>query len=635
MVNLPTRENNILDLFLTTNPSLVNHVNIMPGISDHNIVEVKVNASAKIQYQKPPNILLFKKADWLAMKQGLVDYHKTMINENKYTNLNIEQLWDDFTQTLNNLTEKHIPSKMSSPRNYLPWVNQRLKRLIRRRNRAFKKSRKTNKENDRKKFLDLKHLVRKAIKESHQQYLEDILNIENDIDTSQPRKPNTKKLYSLIKHSKQDSSTLPPLKANNKFSYDDKEKATTLNHQFQSVFSPKSPLKLSSLCQMKLHKTHDSNGIPISGHDQIIPDMPAILVNSKGIEKLLKNLNPHKACGPDNIKPMILKTLAEEISPILEVIFQKSLDEGSLPSQWKTANVAPVYKKGDKSNPANYRPISLTCVLCKISEHIVSSAIVKHFTNNNILYQLQHGFREKRSCSTQLIMLINDIMTSTYNKQQVDLILLDFSKAFDKVSHEKLLLKMHTFGVRGQTLKWIKSFLDNRTQSVLLNGTSSEAIPVPSGVPQGSVLGPLLFLAYINDLPENVKSKVRLFADDTAIYMSLTTVNQSATLQNDLNTLEIWEKKWDMEFNPSKCQVIHVTKKKETIPTKYYLHGTLLESENSAKYLGVDISNNLSWEDHINRITKKANQTLGFLRRNIKVKSETLKINAYKMLAIK
>ena len=223
-------------------------------------------------------------------------------------------------------------------------------------------------------------------------------------------------------------------------------------------------------------------------------------------------------------------------------------------------------------------------------------------------------------------------MTSTYNKQQVDLILLDFSKAFDKVSHEKLLLKMHTYGVRGQTLKWIKSFLDNRTQSVLLNGTSSEAIPVPSGVPQGSVLGPLLFLAYINDLPENVNSKVRLFADDTAIYMSLTSLNQSATLQNDLNTLELWEKNWDMEFNPSKCQVIHVTKKKETIPTKYYLHGTLLESENSAKYLGVDISNNLSWEDHINRITKKANQTLGFLRRNIKVKSETLKTNAYKTL---
>ena len=229
-------------------------------------------------------------------------------------------------------------------------------------------------------------------------------------------------------------------------------------------------------------------------------------------------------------------------------------------------------------------------------------------------------------------MLINDLITSTYNKRQVDLILLDFSKAFDKVSHEKLLFKMHNYGVRGQTLKWIKSFLDNRSQSVILNGTGSDAIPVPSGVPQGSVLGPLLFLAYINDLPENVKSKVRLFADDTAIYLSLTSVNQSITLQNDLKSLEIWENKWDMEFNPSKCQVIHVTKRKQVIPSRYFLHGTLLESVSSAKYLGVDISHNLSWDDHVNRITKKANQTLGFLRRNIKVKSESLKANAYKTL---
>ena len=219
-----------------------------------------------------------------------------------------------------------------------------------------------------------------------------------------------------------------------------------------------------------------------------------------------------------------------------------------------------------------------------------------------------------------------------YNKHQVDLIISDISKAFDKVNHEKVLLNLHDYGVRGQTLRWIKSFIDNRLQSVVLNGISSEAIPVSSGVPQWSVLGPLLFLAYINDLPQNISSKVCIFADDTAVYLSLTSANESDTLQNDLKRLEEWELGWDMEFNSSKCQVIHVTRRKHPVPSQYKLHGVLLESVTSAKYLGVDISNNLSWDTHIKRSTKKANQTLGFLRRNLQVKSEPLKSMAYQTL---
>ena len=129
------------------------------------------------------------------------------------------------------------------------------------------------------------------------------------------------------------------------------------------------------------------------------------------------NLNPHKASGPDMIKPLILKTLATELSPILEILFQKSIEEGDIPNQWKSANVAPIYKKGDRSNPANYRPISLTCVLCKTLEHIVASSFTKHFTNLDILYHLKHGFREKRSCVTQLLMLVNDLLVSVYNKR--------------------------------------------------------------------------------------------------------------------------------------------------------------------------------------------------------------------------
>ena len=619
MVNLPTRDNNILDLFLTTNPTLVNQVSILPGISDHNIVETKVNTSARICYQKPRKIPLYKKANWQEIKKSLIDYHQVMKNEGKYTALNTEELWENFSNTLQELTEKWIPSKQSSVRNHLPWVNQDIKKLIRRRNRAFKRVKNTSSSSDRKKFLDLKHLVRKKVKEAHTQYLESILNINTDAPVQ--HKPNTKKLFSLIKHSRQESSAIPPLKYENKVHQDDLDKATVLNKQFQSVFSPKSPPSPDLVNKMN----SDPGGKPV-------PTMPDIKIGKAGVEKLLDNLNPHKACGPDKIKPMILKTLSAELSPILEVIFQKSLEEGSLPSQWKSAYVAPIFKKGDRSQPVNYRPISLTCVLCKVLEHIVSSSMVKHFTNHGILYDLQHGFREKRSCVTQLVMLVNDLVNTVYNKNQVDLVLLDFSKAFDKVNHEKVLLKIQHYGVRGNTLRWVKNFLENRSQSVVLNGTTSDAIPVTSGVPQGSVLGPLLFLAYINDLPQNVRSKVRLFADDTAIYLSLTSADQSVTLQNDLNTLEKWELEWDMEFNPSKCQVIHVTRRKHPFPTHYTLHGVQLESVSSAKYLGVDISNDLSWDNHINRSTTKANQTLGFLRRNIKVKSEPIKSIAYQTL---
>ena len=215
-------------------------------------------------------------------------------------------------------------------------------------------------------------------------------------------------------------------------------------------------------------------------------------------------------------------------------------------------------KKGGKSDPSNYRPISLTCVLCKVLEHIVASSVAKHFTELDILYDLQHGFREKRSCEMQLIMLVDELAKNMQMGKQTDLILQDFSKAFDKVAHEKLLLKLHQYGIRGDTLNWIKDFLDNRKQTVVINGINSDEVPVSSGVPQGSVLGPILFLAYICDLSEQVKSRVRLFADDTAMYLVISSTTEGQVLQTDLACLEQWEKMWDMQLNPSNCQVLHI-----------------------------------------------------------------------------
>ena len=358
--------------------------------------------------------------------------------------------------------------------------------------------------------------------------------------------------------------------------------------------------------------------------------MPDISTNLNGIIKLLFNLRPDKTAGPDEIRPIVLRELRVEIAPVIQLIFEKSLATGTLPSDWTKANVSPIFKKGEKSDPSNYRLyISLTCILCKVMEHIIASNITAHFNKHNILDDLQHGFRQKRSCETQLLQLVEDLGRQLLKGNQTNLVLLDFSKAFDKVNHLKLLFKLSQHGVKGNTLNWIRAFLLGRTQSVVLEGEKSAEVPVTSGVPQGSVLGPLLFLLYINDLPQNIQSQVRFFAADTAVYLTVTSLEDANILQSDLDT---WERTWDMEFNPGKCQVLHITRSRQPLHSQNTLHGQVLESVDSAKYIGVNISQDLSWNHHINEITGKANRTLGFIKRNVKTKNEQVKELAYKTL---
>ena len=207
---------------------------------------------------------------------------------------------------------------------------------------------------------------------------------------------------------------------------------------------------------------------------------------------------------------------------------------------------------------------------------------------------------------------------------------MDFSKAFDKVDHKRLLLKLHRFGINNDVITWIGSFLSNRTQRVVLEGEESDICPVMSGVPQGSVLGPCLFLLYINDMPDMVESNIRLFADDTIMYLTVSNQADCQALQSDLSKLETWESEWLMAFNPDKCEVIRITNKKKPTLFNYTLHGVGLKETDSAKYLGVNISRDLSWAKHINQITMKTNNSLKFIKRNIQTNNPKLKESAYK-----
>ena len=294
----------------------------------------------------------------------------------------------------------------------------------------------------------------------------------------------TTKLYSYIRSKNNENVGIADLIEGNKIIQDPSEKANLFNKHFSSVFSTPGP----------------ANHSPTTN----IPSMEKILVSRAGVLKLLLNIKIHKATGPDGIPGRILKLCAHELVDSLTLIFQASLDNGIVPQDWKKAKIVPIFKKGEKGKVENHRPISLTCISCKLLEHIIHSSIMDHFDEHQILNDAQHGFRKKRSCESQLITTLKDFTNCLNEKSQIDAILLDFSKAFDKVDHNQLIAKLDEYGVRNSLLTWMKSFLLDREQTVIVDGAESSPMPVLSGVPQGTVLGPCLLFVYINDITKNL-----------------------------------------------------------------------------------------------------------------------------------
>ena len=387
----------------------------------------------------------------------------------------------------------------------------------------------------------------------------------------------------------------------------DKEKADLLNDFFKSVFTSEKEGELPNMPSPELSSTLEDFSI-----------------SEEEVKKLLLRLKRDKAPGPDGINPTTLAELADVLAKPISIIFRISLDSGRIPDDWRKAQVSPIFKnKGSRLNSTNYRPVSLTCILCKTMETLVRKHLVNHLESNNIISRHQHGFTTGRSCITQLLETL-DIWTEILDDGGgVDVVYTDFMKAFDSVPHRRLVAKTEAYGIRGKVLEWIRDFLTGRTQEVSVNGIKSEPAAVTSGIPQGSVLGPILFVIYINDLPDCVRSDAKLFADDTKIFTRSNIRANREQLQQDLEALHEWSNDWQLRFHPEKCCVMRLGKNDGE--TAYTMKGTdengnektyTLKESTKEKDLGVIVDNELDFKQHVATVTAKANRTVGIIRRS-------------------
>ena len=416
-------------------------------------------------------------------------------------------------------------------------------------------------------------------------------------------KTNPKPFWSHVRGRLKTKEGVAPLLSNpndkSSMKFTDKEKANILLQQFSSVF------------------TREPDGDAPTMPSRTSAILETLRVTAEMVDAEIKAMNVNKACGPDNIHPRMMKELVSFISLPIAILLNRTMQEGVIPRDWKRAFVSAIFKKGSKSIAENYRPISLTSLVCKLMETFIKNAIMAHLVSNSLLSSKQFGFTGGRSTVTQMLNYLDKCIEKIVAGKVVDCIYLDFAKAFDTVPHKRLLNKLKAYGISGELLNWIKAFLSDRTQTVKVNGVSSETDPVISGIPQGSVLGPILFIIFINDILDNVQSEGFLFADDTKVFRSVGSKADAEALQADIDTLEEWSNTWLLRFNPKKCHVLSLGRIEDTMYTmRYKVYDKEMEHVFDEKDLGVTVDSQLTFEDHIASKVRIANAMVGLIRRS-------------------
>ena len=388
----------------------------------------------------------------------------------------------------------------------------------------------------------------------------------------------------------------------NEIIVDDKEKAQAFNN----FFAEASEIDDSN---------HPLPAVNFRAHNQL----DHIEILESDVSDQLQILNVNKAYGPDKLPPRILKEANAIVSKPLAKLFNKSLRAKTFPSIWKKANVLPVFKKGAQNILGNYRPISLLSINSKVFEKIIFKYVYNHFKDNFLISVWQSGFQPSMSTMTQLTELYHQFCKAVSDGKEIRVVFLDISKAFDRVWHKGLLFKLRQFGITGDLLAWFTDYLKDRCQRVIINGQTSNWREIKAGVPQGSNLGPLLFLVFINDIVYVIRHcQIRLFADDTCLYITVDNREEAAEMINeDIASIQLWADQWLVKFSPPKTKTVLISNKgKLNEHPVLKIQGQEIKSVQEHKHLGIVLSHNLRWNAHIddivNRCSKKVNMMKAF-----------------------
>ena len=592
LIDSPTHKyGNTLDLLLCNSSELVCDIKLLPKdlvcSSDHFGLKFKIKLKCRRLKAPKRKIYNLKKADFHAINSDLLNINWDFV----FSNCCSDKALANFDSVFTSICDKHIPKVTTKSSFQPPWFDSELDNICKSKNKLLDKYKETNDS----RYKNEANVLRKKFKKvCTQKKLDNVMNSDDPALVK-------KKFWSYYKSTSNSCRVPNTVHYKSKFRCINGDKAKLFNDFFSDQYSSPS--------NYDIHVKFENDPFANTKFEE------------STVFDFLRKINANKAAGPDGRQAKLMKYCARGLAKPLSKLYTKIFKSGSIPKLWKLANVVPVYKKGDKSSVENYRPISLTCLPMKVFEYCVKDMLMTKCSH--LLNDSQHGFLPSRSCTTQMIPFVDNLSYSLNNSSRIDVIYFDFAKAFDSVNHDIILHKLkYQFSIDGLLLQFIKAYLQDREQGVIINGCNSGTLPVLSGVPQGSILGPLLFVIFINDMQSVVSpgTSIALYADDTKIWREILLDEDQVILQQDIDKLNQWSIDNKMKFHPDKCKALRVTNKRLSFILPFYefyysLNGVLLDYIESEKDLGVIINGKLNWNPHCLTLARKANQRLGFVRR--------------------